>query len=78
MQDGFLQLKKIVIEELASKIERKELAKEFNLTEEQLDLLIKKMLDKWLNSTDFILIIADVLGLSMPRKTKEKRARYIG
>ena len=36
------------------------------------------MLDKWLNNPDFILIIADVLGLSLPRKTKEKKAHYIG
>ena len=81
MADDYLELKKLVISELVSRIDSKDkkgLAKEFNLTEEQLNNLIEKMLDKWLSSTDFVIMIATALGLSMPRKTKEKRAHYIG
>ena len=81
MSDEFLQLKRLVIENLVSQIdpeEKKGLGKEFNLTEEQLDNLITKMLDKWLNSTDFVVMIATALGLSMPRKTKDRSSRYIG
>ena len=76
--DEMLELKKLVIEHLASRIDKKELAAEYKLTAEQLDSLTRKMLDSWLNNPDFILIIADVLGLSLPRKTKEKKAHYIG
>jgi len=76
--DEMLELKKLVIEHLASRIDKKELAAEYKLTDEQLDSLTRKMLDSWLNNPDFILIIADVLGLSLPRKTKEKKAHYIG
>ena len=76
--DEMLELKKLVIEHLASRIDKKELAAEYKLTDEQLDSLTRKMLDSWLNNPDFILIIADVLGLSLPRNTKEKKAHYIG
>ena len=81
MSDEFLQLKKLVINELVNQIdseERKKLGKEFNLSEEQLNDLISKMLDKWLNSTDFVVLIATALGISMPRKTKDRSSRYIG
>ena len=77
----FLELKKMVINELINQIdseERKELGKEFNLSEEQLNDLIGKMLDKWLNSTDFVVMMATALGISMPRKTKDRSSRYIG
>lgn len=77
----FLELKKMVINELVNQIdsgEKKELGKEFNLSEEQLNDLINKMLDKWLNTTDFVVMIATALGISMPRKTKDRSSRYIG
>ena len=77
----FLELKKMVINELINQIdseERKELGKEFNLSEEQLNDLIGKMLDKWINSTDFVVMMATALGISMPRKTKDRSSRYIG
>lgn len=79
MADEMLELKKIVIEHLASRVEKKELAKEFGLSESQLESLVRKMLDTWLNNPDFIIIIADVLGLSLPRKSSEKKSHhYIG
>ena len=81
MSDEFLQLKRLVIENLVGQMDSKEksnLGKEFNLTEEQVDNFISKMLDKWLNSTDFVVMIASALGISMPRKTKDRSARYIG
>lgn len=79
--DDFLELKKMVINELVGQIDendKKELGKEFNLTEEQLGTLITKMLDKWLDSVDFVVMVATALGLSVPRKTKDRPARYIG
>ena len=81
MSDEYLELKKMVIEHLVNQLDetdKKELTKEFNLTEEQLDTLTKKMLDKWLSNTDFIIMIATMLGISMPRKNKERKANYIG
>lgn len=81
MTDEFTEMKKLVIEELVNQIEgsdKKELAKEFNLTEEQLNDLTRKMLDKWLNNPDYILFIASMLGLSVPRKDKERKTHYIG
>ncbi|HLC76823.1 MAG TPA: hypothetical protein VJH04_01325 [archaeon] len=76
---SLLDLKKMVINELMNQIEdKKELGKEFNLTEGQINALIEKMLDKWLNNTDFVVMIATALGLSMPRKTKDRSSRYIG
>ena len=79
MTNGFLDLKKMVINELMNQIEdKKDLGKEFNLTEEQINALIEKMLDKWLDNTDFVVMIATALGLSMPRKTKDRSSRYIG
>lgn len=81
MPDEFLEMKKLIIDELVGQIdesEKKALAKEFNLTKDRIDSLIKKLLDKWLNNPDYILFIASMLGLSMPRKTKERKAHYIG
>lgn len=82
--DEFTELKKAVIDALASQIDnknKKELAKEFGLTEEQLDVLVRKLLDAWLSNPDYIVFIASMLGLSMPRKDEksEKKSRhYIG
>ena len=81
MSDKFLELKRLVIDELAGQLdaaEKKELAKEFKLTEEQIDFLVKKLLDKWLSNPDYIIMVATMLGISMPRKQKERRAQYIG
>ena len=81
MSDKFLELKKLVIDELAGQFdsaEKKELAKEFHMTEEQMEFLVKKLLDKWLSNVDFVVMVATMLGISMPRQTKERRANYIG
>lgn len=81
MSDDFTEMKKLVIGALVDQIDsgnKKELAKEFNLTEEQLDMLIRKLLDAWLSNPDYIMFIASMLGLSAPRKNKEKKAHYIG
>lgn len=79
--DEFTGMKKVVIDALAEQIggeSREKMSKEFGLTEEQLEKLIRKMLDAWLNNPDYIMFIASMLGLSMPRKTKEGKAHYIG
>ena len=76
-----LEMKKMVINELINQIDdedKKDLGKEFNLTKEQLNSLITKMLDKWLDTGDFVVMIATALGLSMPRKAKDRSSRYIG
>ena len=81
MSDKFLELKKLVIDELAQQLdseEKKELAKEFRLTEEQIDFLVRKLLDKWLSNPDYIVMVATMLGISMPRKQKDRKANYIG
>ena len=81
MPDKFLELKRLVIDELAGQLdaaEKKDLAKEFKLTEEQIDFLVNKLLDKWLSNPDYIIMVATMLGISMPRKQKERRAQYIG
>ncbi|HLC67765.1 MAG TPA: hypothetical protein VJI12_02670 [archaeon] len=79
MSDEFLEVKRLVIEELVSQIDgKKEIAKEFGLTAERLDELVVKLADKWLTNPDFVVMLATVLGISMPRRGKEKRARYIG
>ena len=81
MSDKFLELKKLVIDELAGQLdskEKKDLAKEFHMAEEQMDLLVKKLLDNWLSNADFVVMVATMLGISMPRQTKERRANYIG
>lgn len=81
MSDEFLEMKRLVINELVNQIDHKDkegLAKEFSLTEEQLNDLTRKMLDKWLANPDYIVMIATMLGISLPRKSKEKKAHYIG
>ncbi len=82
--EDFLELKKLVINELAGQFdveEKEKLGKQFNLTAEQIDELIKELLNKWLSSADFVVMIASLMGLSAPRKTKEKgekKTHYIG
>lgn len=81
MSDEFLEMKKLVMSELIGQLDapdKKSLEKEFNLTDEQLNALISNLLDKWLNNADFVVMLATVLGISLPRKSKENRARYIG
>ncbi len=78
---SMLELKKIIINELVNQIDnkdKKDIAKEFGISEDSLDELVKKLLDKWLTNPDLIVMIATSLGLSMPRKTKDRPARYIG
>ncbi|MBI4174751.1 MAG: hypothetical protein HY517_03825 [Candidatus Aenigmarchaeota archaeon] len=80
MQD-FLELKKLVINELAGQFdehEKAELGKKFKLSAERMDDLIKELLNKWLSSADLVVMIASLLGLSAPRKMKERKTHYIG
>jgi hypothetical protein len=81
MENEFLEVKRLVIEELVSQIDdgdRDEIAREFGLTREKLDDLIVKLVDRWLVNPDHIVMLATVLGIAAPRKSKEGRAHYIG
>jgi hypothetical protein len=77
--DDLTELKRIIIEHLAGLETRKrrEIAAEFNLSEEKLDELARRLLNEWLNNPELIMLLASELGLSMPRSRKEKKARYI-
>jgi len=81
MTDEFLELKRLVIEELVKQLDeddKKEISKEFGLAEKKLDELIVKLADKWLSNQDYVIMLATVLGISMPRKSKDRSSRYIG
>lgn len=85
MSEDYLELKKLVIDELAGQFdqqEKAELGKKFKLSAEQMDELVKELLNKWLSSTDFVIMIASLLGLSAPRTKEDKGERksrhYIG
>ena len=79
MSDGFLEVKRLVIEELVRQIEDKDdIAKEFGLSEEKLGDLIVKLADKWLTNPDHVIMLATLFGISMPRKSKDRSSRYIG
>ena len=81
MPDDFTEMKRLVIDNLAGQIDshdKREMGKDYKLTEDQVDELIRKMLDKWLDNVDFVVMIASVLGISLPRKTKDRSSRYIG
>lgn len=81
MTDDFLEIKKLVIAELIKQIsdrDKRDLAKEFGLSDERLHDLIVKLADKWLNNADYVVMLASIFGVSAPRKTKDKSSRYIG
>lgn len=78
------EMKKLLIDYLYAMIAddkktMKELEHEFKLTEEQLERLVKKFLDKWLQSPDMIAMLCEVLGV-YPTGAAESKGHgyYIG
>ncbi len=84
MPDDMKEMKKLLIDHLYSMIAQdsksmKELEKEFGLSEDKLEKLIKTFLDKWLVSPDMIAMLTEMLDV-YPTDQKESKGRgyYIG
>ncbi|MBS3053660.1 MAG: hypothetical protein J4469_04100 [Candidatus Aenigmarchaeota archaeon] len=84
MPDDMKGMKKLLIDHLYSMIAQdtksmKELEKEFGLSEDKLERLIKTFLNKWLVSPDMIAMLSEMLGV-YPTDQEEGKGRgyYIG
>ena len=84
MPDDMKGMKKLLIDHLYSMIAQdtksmKELEKEFGLSEDKLERLIKTFLNKWLVSPDMIAMLSEMLG-GDPIDQEEGKGRgyYIG
>ena len=86
MVHNMKELKRLVIERFYSEIAddkkaMKELEKEYDLPEEKMEKLVKKLLDMWLDSPDFIAFLSETMGI-YPTDAEEKESgdqkEYIG
>ncbi|MBI2232952.1 MAG: hypothetical protein HYU56_03445 [Candidatus Aenigmarchaeota archaeon] len=84
MPDDMKGMKKLLIDHLYSMIAQdtksmKELEKEFGLSEDKLERLIKTFLNKWLVSPDMIAMLSEMLEIySTDQKESKGRGYYIG
>lgn len=75
------EMKKLLIDYLYATIANdkkamKELEHEFKLSEEQLEKLVKKFLDKWLQSPDLVAMLCELLGVYQTGEEESKGQKY--